>query len=74
MTTFELTKTNDIGGIPKGFKLIVKSSKGYFSEPEKEEYLTALEYLPNVDKLKLQSGWNSLTGYNWKGHWIILGK
>ncbi|MBO4588123.1 MAG: hypothetical protein J5711_04385 [Bacteroidales bacterium] len=70
MATFELTKKNDVGGIPKGFKLIVKSEKN-FGWPEKEEYLTSLEYLPNLGQLKLRGDWNALTGSNWNGHWSV---
>lgn len=71
MYTKELTLSHDIAGLPKGFKLIVKSKNGSFSWPEKEEYLTALEYIPNYDKLKLNSGWGMLVGFNWNGQWKL---
>ena len=76
MVTFELTKRNDIGGIPKGFKLMVRSSKGSAFDiwPDKEEYLTALEYLPNVRELKLRGDWNSLVQFSWQGHWSVTNK
>jgi hypothetical protein len=71
MATYELTKQNDFGGIPKGFKLMVKSNNNpsFNPWPEKEEYLTALEYLPNIDTLKRHPGWGTLVGFNWNGQW-----
>lgn len=76
MKVFELTKKNDIGGIPNGFKLMVRSNKdsAFDTWPDKEEYLTALEYLPNFRQLKLNNGWNALIGPNWNGHWSVTNK
>ena len=68
MATFELTKkSGNLGGLPEGFKLYVKSKKTY-GWPNKDEYLAALEAVPNWDKLK---NGNDLVGFNWSGFWDI---
>lgn len=69
MSTYELTMKYDNYGLPKGFKLYVKSNNICATWPEKEEYLAALRAVPNWNE---QKNWY-LTGNNWDCCWNVTG-